>query len=54
MEKAEGGGKPRHSAIVAADMQPAPGDASGDEPADRGRVVAFGRAIQGSAAAAAR
>jgi hypothetical protein len=46
MEKAERGGKPRHAAVVAADMQPRAGTPRGDERADGGRIVAFGRTKQ--------
>ncbi len=47
LKKPEYRGKARHPAIVAAHMQPAPGPARGNEPADERRVVALGGTEQG-------
>ena len=46
VEEAERGGKARHAAVVAADMQPAFGAARGEQCADRGRVLPLRRAEQ--------
>jgi hypothetical protein len=53
MKEFEGGGKARHPAVVAADVEPCgspPFGASADEPADHGGVKALGRAEQGDGA----
>ena len=46
IEERQSRGKPRHSPIVAADMQPAPCRPPDDQAADYRRIVAFGCAIQ--------
>jgi len=50
MEEGECGGKPSHPTIVAADMQPGEDMTLGDDVADCGGLVAFGRAVQGDRA----
>ena len=47
MEKGECGGKPRHPAVIAADMQPRECMTLRDGVADRGGIVTFGCAEQG-------
>ena len=46
MEERQRGGKPRHPAVVAADVQPSAAAAPGEEAADHHRVMPLGRAEQ--------
>jgi len=46
VEERQRRGKPRHAAIIAADMQPDPAAALGGQTADRRGVMSFGRAEQ--------